>query len=57
VEFGGTGDANLIKATIPPGAGLVPVVEGLPLTNSLDVAAFADEANKINIFGFVNRIT
>ena len=49
-------DGN-IEVTIPAENGLVLVVPGLLLTNSLVVKAFADTANVILIHGFVNRIT
>lgn len=58
VEFGGTTapDDN-IKVTVPYQGGLVLVVPGLILTNSVVVKVFAGTANKIVATGFVNRIT
>lgn len=63
VEFGGvTTTSDLIQqsiATTP--SGLVLVCAGLILTGTgsaaLTVSAFASVASKIEIFGFVNRIT
>lgn len=58
IEWGGTTDPdNLLEVTIPAEQGLVLVVPGLLLQNSLVVKAFADTANAILISGFVNRIT
>lgn len=57
IEYGGTTSPdNLIEITIPAESGLVTVVPGLLLTNSLVVKAFAATANVITISGFVNRI-
>lgn len=58
LEWGGTSapDQNIVVA-LPPKSGLIPVVPGLLLQNSLAVAAFASVANVITINGFVNRIT
>jgi|SRR3972149_795038 len=49
-------DGN-IEVSIPGELGLVLVVPGLLLTNSLVVKAFASVANVVIIHGFVNRIT
>jgi hypothetical protein len=49
-------DGN-IELTVLPEAGLVTVIPGLLLQNSLVVKAFAGTANVIMIHGFVNRIT
>ena len=49
-------DGN-IELTVQPEAGLVTVIPGLLLQNSLVVRAFAATANVILIHGFVNRIT
>ena len=49
-------DGN-IEVTIPSEQGLVLVIPGLLLTNSLVVKAFAGTANVILIHGFVNRIS
>lgn len=48
-------DGN-IELVIPAESGLVLVVPGLLLQNSLVVKAFADTANVICIHGYVNRI-
>jgi len=55
LEWGGTSvpDDN-IKVDIPPLSGLRPVVVDLPIRNSLVVRAFADAANVVVIYGFVN---
>lgn len=49
-------DGN-IELTVQPEAGLVTVIPGLLLQNSLVCRAFAATANVIMIHGFVNRIT
>lgn len=57
IEFGGaTSPDNLIEVTIPAESGLVCVVPGLLLQNSLVVTAFAATANVVMIGGYVNRI-
>jgi hypothetical protein len=58
IEFGGTGvpDQNII-VTLPSKSGLIPIVPGLILQNSMVVGAFASVANVITLMGFVNAIT
>lgn len=61
IEFGGTTDPDdLIVQPVPAGTGLFLVVPGLPLTGTGStgsiVGAFADTANVITLYGFVNRI-
>ena len=55
VEFGGTDVDDNIKVVIQTNE-VVLVVPGLPLHNGLLVKAFASVANKVNVFGFVNRL-
>lgn len=59
VEFGGvTTTSDLIQQSIAATpSGLVLVCAGLILTGSTTVTAFAGTASKIELFGFVNRIT
>ena len=58
IEFGGaTSPDDLIEVTIPAEAGLIPVVPGIHLTDSVVVTAFAATANVIMIHGYTNRIT
>jgi hypothetical protein len=58
IEYGGTTDPDdLIEQTLPAEGGYVLIVPGLLLQNSLVVKAFAAEADKVLINGFVNRIT
>ena len=58
IEFGGVASPDdLIEVTIPAESGLVLVIPGLTLTNSLVARAFAATADVIMINGFVNRIT
>jgi hypothetical protein len=57
LEYGGTSDPdNHIKCSIPSLSGLQLVIPGLLLQNAQALAAFASSANKIIIYGFVNRI-
>ena len=58
IEFGGaTAPDNLIEITIPAESGLVEILPGFLLRNSLVVTAFCASANVVMIGGFVNRIT
>jgi len=58
IEFGGTTDPdNLIVVPIPCKAGPVLVVPGFPLRDALAVKAWADEANDVTVYGYVNRVT
>ena len=58
VEFGGVASPDdTIEVTIPAESGLVLVIPGLTLTNSLVVRAFAATANVVLINGYVNRVT
>ena len=57
VEYGGTEDKDLIELNIPGESGLVLVVPGLLLQNSLVISAFAATQNVISISGYVNRIS
>ena len=58
VEYGGvTTTSDLIQTSIAATpSGLVLICAGLLVTGSVVVTAFADTANKIELFGFVNRI-
>ena len=58
VEYGGvTATSDLIQTSIAATpSGLVLICAGLLVTGSVVVTAFADTANKIELFGFVNRI-
>ncbi len=58
IEYGGVAAPDdLIELTIAPEDGLVLVVAGLLLTNSLLVKAFAASANVVMVGGYVNRIS
>lgn len=58
IEFGGTTSPDdLIKVYVPFNGGLLLVVPGLVLTNSLVVKAFAATTNVVMAHGYVNRIT
>jgi len=58
IEFGGATvpDQNIVM-TIPYKSGLIPIVPGLILQNSMTVKAFAATTNVITIIGFVNRMS
>lgn len=56
IEFGGvSAPDDLIELTIPAEDGLVLVVPGLPMNNSLAVAAFAAAANVVMVTGYIVR--
>lgn len=59
VEFGGTGigDRLVDQYSIPGNSNPIPLALGQVLQNGLTIAAFADVASKINISGYVNRIS
>ena len=57
IEWGGTGSTNTITQSLPANSGLTMIIPGIILTNSKVITAYADSANKILIFGYVNRIT
>lgn len=58
IEFGGaTSPDDLIKITVKRNTGLVLVIPGIPQSSGQAVRAFVDNANDVNIVGFVNRIT
>ena len=56
IEFGNTTATLVIQQSIPSKTGLTVVVPGLVLDASKTVLAFAGSANKVVIFGYVNRI-
>ena len=56
IEYGGTtAPDNLIEVTIPRESGLVQIVPGLILQNTLLVTAFAETANVIMIAGYIHQ--
>lgn len=61
IELGGTGTANEIKVGIPAASGLSILLAGAVLTGDGSVgstiSAYASTTNKINIIGYVNRMT
>ena len=58
IEFGGTTSPDdTIEVTIPAESGLVLVIPGLVLQNSLVMKAFAASANVVIVGGYVNGIT
>jgi hypothetical protein len=58
IEWGGVTDPDsIIEVPIPSQEGLMTIIPGLILHNSLVVTAFAASANVITITGFVNRIS
>jgi hypothetical protein len=57
VEYGSASVQDNIEITIPGESGLVLVVPGLFLNNSLVVTAFAAVTNVITIHGYINRVT
>lgn len=57
IEFGGTSDNQKIIVNIPYQCGLVPILPGLILQNSLTVRIYAASTNVITITGFVHRLS
>lgn len=57
LEWGGTAVSEQIIASVPACSGLFLLVPGSILTNSKTVRAFANIANKVNVIGWVNRIS
>lgn len=58
IEFGGTTSPDdTIEQTIPAEGGLILIVPGFILQNSLVVKAFCATANVVMIGGWVNRIS
>jgi len=62
IEFGGvTSPDDLIIVGIPALSGITVLLPGQPLTGdgaaARTIRAFCSVANKVNIIGFVNRIT
>ncbi len=47
---------NLITVPLPCKVGLIPIVDRLPIMNSLIIGAWADVANEVIIYGYVERI-
>lgn len=57
IEFGGTTSPDdLIEVAIPAESGLVLIVPGLVVSNSVVVRAFGAAANVLNVVGYTNRI-
>lgn len=58
IEYGGVASPDdLIEITIPAESGLILVLPGTILQNSLVIAAFAASANVVMVGGYVNAIT
>lgn len=56
LAWGGETDPdNLITVQVPPRNGPVLVADRLPITNSLVIGAWADEANDVMLYGVVAR--
>ena len=57
IEWGGVANPDdTVEQTIQPEGGLVLVVPGLILQNSLVVKAFAASANEVIVYGFANQV-
>ena len=60
IEWGGVTSpgSHLVKAySIPAASDQRLIAPGIPLANALIVRAFADSASKLNLVGFVIRVT
>jgi len=53
----GSSTTNTLIVSIPAQSGLIPILPGLILQNSLTIKAFATTINKVVLVGFVNRMT
>jgi hypothetical protein len=68
IEFGGLSfpanqgqpinyrDDSVLKFTVPKRKGLYKIFAGFLLQNSLRLTAFADAANKITLYGYINKV-
>lgn len=57
IQFGGTTDPdNDLKVIVPFGDSVI-AVPGIPINNGLVVKAYADAANVVTVWGYVNQIT
>lgn len=56
IEYGGAATSRNIIINLDAQKGLITIIPGLLLGNSLVLTAFADAANVINLAGYVNRI-
>ena len=57
IEYGGVSSpTDISEVTVPAESGLMLVIPGLLLTNSLVVRVFAATTGVINFVGYVNRI-
>lgn len=56
LQFGGTTTADEIMITVKAGQTIM-VLAGNRLNNGLILKAFADAANKVNLFGNVNNVS
>jgi hypothetical protein len=57
IEFGDVVGTSGWVTPIPCKAGPVLVCPGFPARNGEVIAAYADEASDVQIFGYVNRVT
>lgn len=58
IEFGGvTSPDDLVSVSLAKDSGLILIIPGSLLQDSLVVRAFGSSANDINIMGWVNRIS
>lgn len=58
IAFGGETDPdNLISVPIPAKVGPVMIADRLPITGSLVIGAWADEANDVMVYGHVVRVS
>jgi hypothetical protein len=53
IEYGSTS----FKVTVPFQCGLVPILPGLPIQNSLEISAYSTNSSVITIYGFAHYIS
>ena len=57
IEWGDVVGTSGWKVPVPTSAGPVLICQGFPLRNGEVIAAWADEASDVQVFGYVNRVT
>lgn len=56
IEWGGTTAAYIQKVTIPAQEGMFQIIPGLACVGAHSFKVFAGTTNKVNIWGFCNKI-
>ena len=56
LEFGGTSSSQRISQPVDPSSGLYLLVPGFVVQNGAVISAYASQASKVTLYGYVNRI-